>query len=371
MNPDSLGDRPIDPGGHESGLSIVELANTILRHWRMVVVIPVLLAMGVGIWSLQQKRTYLASGSFLPQSPDGRGGGGAAAIAQQFGVSIGNERPGQSPQFYVDLLRSRSVLREAVESEYTVLAEDGTVHRMTLIDFFEITEDGHPLPPWRRAVNELGRDISTSVSRTTGVVDIAVIAAQPLLAEQIAGRLLEILNSVHNEVRQNPAHEETRFITGRLEGAHAELTAAENALQRFLRLNRNYQNSPDLVFEHERLRRQVVIRQEVYTSLLRLQEQARLDAVRDTPLFTVIDHPSGTGEPRGRGTLKLILFGFLLGLFLAVSLAFIREAASSGHDAGDPEYREFRSLVRQAWKDVRHPGRWLRSGKRQVAHRGD
>jgi uncharacterized protein involved in exopolysaccharide biosynthesis len=368
MDVDSSG-RP-EPEWQDREISLVEIANTILRQWRMVLAVPLALAMVVGLWTLGQDRTYVASASFIPQGAEGRGGGGAAALAQQFGVSLGTERPGQSPQFYVDLLRSRTVLRDAVESEYQVPAEDGTIRRANLIELFDIEEGRSTLPPWRRAADELEDGISTSVARETGLVQLTVSASHPALAEQIAERLLEILDTFNTEVRQSRAQEESRFIGGRLTEAQAELRAVENALQDFLRQNREFRNSPELTFEHDRLQRQVAMRQEVYTSLLRSQEQARIDAVRDTPLFTVVDHPAGTAEPQGRGTVMRAILAFMLGIMVAVGVAFIREATRRGREAEDPHYREFQGLARQAWDDLRHPKRWVR-GEKRVAAGGD
>jgi uncharacterized protein involved in exopolysaccharide biosynthesis len=352
-------------------ISLVEIANTILRQWRVVLVVPLALALAAGLWSLGQDQTYAASTSFIPQAAEGRSGGGAAALAQQFGVNLGTERPGQSPQFYVDLLRSRAVLREAVESEYQVPAEDGTIRRADLIELFEVEADGNMAPAWRRAADRLRDRISTSVARETGLVQLTVSASHPALAEQIAERLLEILETFNTEVRQSRAQEEGRFIGGRLTEAQAELRAVENALQEFLRQNREFRNSPELTFEYDRLQRQVAMRQEVYSSLLRSQEQARIDAVRDTPLFTVVDHPAGTAEPQGRGTVLRAILAFMLGLMVAVAVVFIREATRRGRDSEDPHYREFQGLARQAWDDLRHPKRWVRRGEKRVAAAGD
>jgi uncharacterized protein involved in exopolysaccharide biosynthesis len=372
---DLRSDRDVPPGPEperqDDEISLVEIANTILRQWRMVLTIPLVLALAVGLWSLSRDRTYVASTSFLPQAAEGRSGGGAAALAQQFGVSLGSERPGQSPQFYVDLLRSRAVLREAVESEYQAPGTDGTTRRANLIELFGIEADGNVAPAWRRAADRLRNAISTSVARETGLVQLTVSASDPALAEQIAGRLLEILETFNTEVRQSRAQEEGRFIGGRLTEAQAELRAVENALQEFLRQNREFRNSPELTFEYDRLQRQVAMRQEVFTSLLRSQEQARIDAVRDTPLFTVVDHPAGTAEPEGRGTVVRAILAFMLGLMVAVLVAFIREASRRGLDAEDPEYREFHGLARQAWDDLRHPKRWLGRREKPVTAGGD
>lgn len=364
MNATPLSQPAIPPNDEE--ISLVEIANTVLRNWRVVVVVPVLLALVVGVWSLSRDRRFTASGSFMPQSAEGRTLSGAAALAQQFGVSLGSEGPGQSPQFYVDLLHSMTLLRQAVESEYQIPTEDGGTWTGTLVQYWELDGAGGSLPPWHRATEILSDDISASVARETGVVHLSVLSENPVLAERVAERLLELLNEFNLEVRQNRAEQEGRFIGGRKTEAQAELLAAEDALQDFLLQNRLFRNSPELVFTHDRLQRQVAMRQEVYTSLLRSEEQARIDAVRDTPLLTVIDHPAGTAEPQGRGTVKLAMLAFALGLMLAVFLAFVREAARRSRQTKDPHYREFEGLARELWADLRNPARWMRWREKTV-----
>lgn len=352
----------------EDEISLVEIINAILRNWRVVVVLPALLVVVVAVWSLTRERTYVASASFIPHTVETGGAGGAADLAQQFGVSLGTQRPGQSPQFYVDLMRSRTVLREVVEAEYQVATADGQVWTGTLVDYWDLREKPAPVPPWRRATEMLGEKISASVRRETGVFQLAVSADHPLLAEQIAGKLLELLNQFNLEVRQSRALDEGRFITARMQEAGAELLAAENALQDFLRQNRQFQNSPELTFEYDRLQRQVLMRQEVYTSLLRSQEQTRLDAVRDIPLFSLIDDPAGSAQPQGRGTILSVLLAFVVGLMLAAFVAFVRETTRRSRETNDPHYREFRHLARRVLSDIRHPDRWLRPGDR-ASHR--
>lgn len=345
---------------HDDEISLVEVANTILRHWRVVVFLPVLFALVAGVWSYNQERSYAASASFMPQGAGGRGATGVSALAQQFGFNLGAEQPGQSPQFYVDLLRSRALLRQAVEAEYQIPTDEGRLWSGTLVQYWELDEEEGLLPPWRRATETLRDAMSESVNLQTGVVQLTISSAHPVLAERIAERLVDLLNEYNLAVVRRRAQEEGRFISGRMTEAQAELRAAEGAVEEFLRQNREFRNAPELMFEHDRLQRQVVIRQEVYTSLLRSHEQARIDAVQDIPLFTVIDHPAGTAEPQGRGTIMRGVLGFLLGLLVAVFVAFFAEAARKRRNSEDPRYREFQMLAREAWNDVWHPGRWVR-----------
>lgn len=349
-------------------ITLLELASAVLRHWRLVILLPLLFGFLAGAFALLEDRTYSASASFVPQGTENRGGGGASAIAQQFGVSLGADRPGQSPQFYADLLRSRVILRQALESIYEITTEEGEVQRARLIDIYVGDDSEVDAESWREAISDLRSEISASVDRETGVVDFVVSAGHPGLAEQVAARLLELLYQFNTEARQSRAQEEGRFIDLRLTEVRSELLAAEAALQRFLSQNREIGNSPELLFEHERLQRQVVMRQDVYTSLLRAREEARVDAVRDTPLFTVIDHPAAALE--GRGVVRRTFLALILGLMIAVFIAIAAEFIRRGRRADNSDYREFQSVVRQVCDDVRNPGRWLRGREKKAKKAG-
>lgn len=351
----------------ETETSLIEVVNGLLRNWRAVLAFPFVLAVAVGAVSLSQSRTYAATASFVTQSVETRELSGAAVLAQQFGISLGTDGAGQAPQFYEDLLRSVTILRRAIETEYHVRSEAGESRRATLVQHWRLNEQDDPTPAWRRGVDRLRRSISTSVRRETGVIELTVFADDPLLAEQIATRLLELLNDHNLAVRQARAQGEADFVTGRLAEAQGELRTAEDALEAFLRENRDFSNSPNLTFQHDRLQRQVLALQEVYTALLRAREQARLDGMRDTPVLQIIDSPAGSSQPQSRNTALRTVIAFLLGLLLAIGLSTVREAGRRARLNNDPYYEEFGQLVRSLWSDIRHPRRWLGRKREDVA----
>jgi uncharacterized protein involved in exopolysaccharide biosynthesis len=356
----NLPDAP-NAGSSDDAVSVLEIGAAMLRHWRMVLLLPLTLAIAAGIWSVTRERTYVATASLIQKGGDSRAGGGAAALAQQFGVSIGGTQSNESPMFFMDLLRSKALLRKTVEATYDIKGETGP-WRGTLIQYWHVEADG-TVPAWLSATGRLRDAVQPVVNRETGVLTFTVSTTNPELSEQVAGKLLELLNDFNLEVRQGRALDEGRFIGGRASEAEKKLVAAEVALRDFLRSNRQYQSSPELVLEHDRLERTVMMRQEVYTSALRSQEQASIDAVRDTPLFTVIDPPAGSSMPMSRGTVTKAMSGFVVGLLLSLLLAVTQDLMKRRKVSANPQSEEIRRLVRQLRADLLRPSRWF--GRRQ------
>lgn len=341
--------------GRAGEIPVVEMANIALRYRRSLVAIPLGLAFLVGVFTILTPRDYVATASFMPQANEVSST--ASTIARQFGVALPTEQPGQSPEFYDDLLNSRTLLSQALDSEYRIPQPGGGVRTATLLELWTADEGGAP-PPWHIAVRRLRNMLSTSVARGTGVIELSVTADNPELATQIVERLLALLNQFNLEVRQSQALEEGRFVAQRVEVAREELLQAERAVEEFLTQNRSFDNSPELRFEYERLQGHLAIRQELYSGLLRSQEEARINAVRDTPVLTVIDQP--VARPEERGLVLRVALALFVGLLIAFARALFLGTARTSADADDARYAEFRRLLRESWADLRRPQQWLR-----------
>jgi uncharacterized protein involved in exopolysaccharide biosynthesis len=336
-------------------LSLYGLINALLAHRKLIIAFVLVLTAALVGWGLLRPTEYASSISFFPQTSDAPQGG-AIALAQQFGINVGGGGGGHSPQFYADLLESREMMRRVLAADYSAALDiQGPASLYTLWDL----EDEH------RAVRHLRGLTAVRVSRETGVISVSVRTENPAIGEEILAKLLAELQTFNLETRQSQARAEARFADQRLEEAQEELIAAERDLQQFLRANRQFRNSPDLVFEHDRLQRQVMLRQELVTSLTQSFERARIDAVRDTPVITVLGSPEGSAAPVRRYLIVRgvvgILLGFGLGAMIAITLYYMRRIRA----ANGSEYEEFLALRRQAAGDLRRPGRLLRGRKRR------
>jgi uncharacterized protein involved in exopolysaccharide biosynthesis len=210
------------------------------------------------------------------------------------------------------------------------------------------------------AIDRLEKDLELSPSTRTNVVNVRASASSPELAQQLNRRLLALLGEFNLRRRQSRASEERRFAEERLSSVKAELRVAEDRLQTFLQSNRDYENSPSLVFSYERLQADVVLLRQVVLTLQQSAEQAKIEEVRDTPTITLVESSSLPVRPDGRGTIKFALIGAFLGTFLGIAIAFVRETLSRPRVRATSDYEEFVRLRREALADLLHPWRAFR-----------
>ena len=344
------------------GGTILTALNALLRQRVLVLGCALLLGALAATWTFSRERTYTSSSSFMPEGRQSAVGG----LAAQLGLSLPGTSGTDSPEFYADLLKSHEILGAAVTTAYTI---PGVLPRpTTMVDLYRVKGE---TPALRRdeAIKRLEKDVDVAISARTSVVTVKVSASTAELAQRLNQRLLELLSDFNLRRRQSRASEERRFAEERLGTVKAELRVAEDRLQTFLQSNRDYQHSPSLVFSYERLQADVMLLRQVVSTLQQSAEQAKIEEVRDTPTVTAVERPTLPVRPDSRGTVKFALIGLVLGTFLGMGLAFVRETISRPSLRETSDYEEFVRLRHEAFTDLMHPWKALRRRRARPAER--
>jgi uncharacterized protein involved in exopolysaccharide biosynthesis len=301
-------------------------------------------------WQLFLPVRYTAYASFIGQSK--RGASPLAGFAAQFGLTGIAADGAQSPQFFDDLVTSPGVLRDVVTSQYNFI-ENGRPRAGTLVDIYDL--DSREKTPEavrvENAVKHLNKQISTSLAPKTGLISLMVKAPNPDLAVQILNAIIQKVDAVNLRLRQTQAQADRQFAELRVGELRAELHAAEDRLQDFMQSNKDFRSSPRQTIEHDRLDREVEMRQQVYGSMAAAYEQDRIESVRDNPVVTIVDAPIRPAKPDSKGVGKGLVIGAVLGGLLTLLGIYLREArvqrpltAEASAVSGGPKIYEAASI---------------------------
>lgn len=299
MSEESLArtDGPVSDGAVSpdatAGLAFAEWLARVINDWRLLArTVAVIVVLAI-VAMLVIPPTYRGRASFLAVTlSHGSIPAQFAGVAAQLGISP-NVDPGTTPPFYAELVVSRGFLTDLAMSRYAdprrragaTPAPDDSV---TLV---QLLEPGvhDPRKALDKTLRKLDKDVDVTPDTRTNLVAIAVTLRWPTLARNVANRILTLVNTFNVTKRESRAHLERAFVQSRLAEAETDSRRTEDSLRDFYERNRIWQQSPANTIEEARLRRRVTIANEVYMTLRREFETARVEEVNDQPVITVVD----------------------------------------------------------------------------------
>lgn len=302
----------------EIDVRLLTVARTITDHSHRILAATLAGAAILATVALLTPRRYSSQATFAPHSrslPTSLSG-----LAGQLGVDLSSATdPTESPAFYVDLIRSPTVLGDVVDSAHA----HATQQSRDVATIFGVHEDD---PALRReeAITRLRDHVRAFATLKTGMVTFVVTAPTPSDAYTLTNAILARTGRFSIERRQRRARADYEFSEQRVRAAADSLRRAEDRLQVFLSENRRYSDASVAKVEADRLQRDVNMQQQIYTSLSEAAERALVEQLRSTPMITVIETPEPPSRPEPRGLIPLTLLGAAVGAIVWAFVMFLQ-----------------------------------------------
>lgn len=335
---------PGEAGEEGPPLRILPIVNALLRRRWTVVLWATAFAATAAAWTLLASPTWTATARFLPTK--------ASAVSSRI-TAIAGGSPSAAPEddagssdYYVMLVQSPAFLARVAQR---AVVADGTVPR----PLTEVLGGGGGSESMdaqsRRAVAALQAQVSISVARAAvagapRVLTLQVVAGQPRLAADIAQAILDQIDEHNASARANRARSNREFVDAQARKAKSELDAATDAVAEFEAKNRRAE-APRIRAEQERLARQVRVLEEVYVTLTKQLELAKVEEEESRPTIEVLQRPeqplARTSPRRSQTVVLATAVGLLWGCIWALASERMRRS-----DPEDPDAIEFRNHVR-------------------------
>jgi uncharacterized protein involved in exopolysaccharide biosynthesis len=322
--------------------SLLRLAAASLRHKVFILGCGLLGAAIAAAVSLVVTPRYRSGVTIaLEERQAGPATTGLAALASQFGA--GSFVGTRSLQFYAEVVTGRDLLTQVALDTFPDPEHPG--QSRPLLDILHVPGKT-PAQRIAAAVDRLQTGaVKTTTNDRTGMISISVDLPFPALAAQVAARLHDHLEQFNTDTRRSSAGERRRFAEREFTRAQNELAGTEATLRGFLEGNRGGLDVPRLSYERQRLERRVRIAEDVFASMARELQDARIAEVRDLPVFTLVEAPEVPLQRAYPLRKRMTLLGLLLGLAFGVGVVAVRATGWSARTLDPEGYRELRSAL--------------------------
>ena len=266
---------------------------------------------------------YRSHASILPSGSRDRLSG-LMDIAGQFGVGGSASADENSSALYPSILRSDLVRDGILKQQYEIVSQ-GNHRTIQLPEYFD-TDDPTELR------SSLSRTTSIGEDKKLGIIRLGVETTDPQLSQAVLSEYLTQLETYLRFKRRSQARENEIYLTDQRALRSIELAQAEDSLQQFMKVNRNWRTSsdPQLQTELARLRREAELQVKTYLLLSQQLELARLEVQKDIPIVRVLDEPSLPTRKSGpRRTFTTMLAG-CLAFLVTISWLFVRNLWRQG-----------------------------------------
>jgi uncharacterized protein involved in exopolysaccharide biosynthesis len=288
-------------------------ARQLWRHRVFAAVVILLTASGGFVAARTRSPYFIARATIFPPPMDGSIGGiGLASVAGLVGNLGLNTGDASLFPLYETFTFSRTILADLLN-----LRLDDVGYNGTLLQRFQLgSGDANQL--LEAGMDKVSKRLRFDVDKKTGVVTISYLDSNPNIAAEVVNHVVDALNHLDVQTATRRAGEKRQFIEKRMNESARTLANAESQLEEFRQQNLRIGNSPELLLDQARLERELDIEQQIYLTLRREYELARIDEERSVPVVNVLDRAVPPVAPAGPSLLKFTAAAGFLGACLVV-----------------------------------------------------
>jgi len=164
------------------------------------------------------------------------------------------------------------------------------------------------------AVKDLLNDYSATKDSKTGIVTITIEVPSPELSRDVVTLALAELDKALAEQTMTKSRQMALFLDSRIKDAKNELSAKEKEYIAFSNISRNYETSldPAIRVQGARLDADLSLDRQVITQLVTQYENAVIQENNDTPVMSVMEHPTLPFQKSSPGRSAMSLAAFIL-----------------------------------------------------------
>ena len=320
----------------ENPIQILAIVNTLLRRRWMIAGWTFALVVAVGLYTFFiATPTYSASAVFLPLNPPSMSDRMSSVAGPG---SMQGQDPDQNttPEYYMALLSSQTFLTKLMGEKFNIqelgtsvaLIDYVSTRKDDLLDSFQIEGSDQQVRMQRGAAKlEKMLKITSGKSKSltsAPLLTITVTTSEAQLSADIANALLKLFITYNQGARNLMAIDNRKFVELQLKESEELLKSAESTLVEFNSRNRKI-STPELQTEKDRLVRTVKVQEEVFITLKKQLELAKIREQENQITIEVLETATAPIKKTSPNRSQNVIFAGVFGIFLFGALALVLE----------------------------------------------
>lgn len=236
-------------------------------------------------------------------------------------LGLGGAQAKDPIDILADIVKTNTFLKLIASKPYR---SERLGRQASLMEIYGIKGETQALKDWA-LIESLKKKIDFSTDKHSGVLFIEVTTPEPKLCKDLADTLIADLNAYYRQLVSSKKTSYRSFLENRVTEAAATLRESEDRLRSFKERNLLSSNSPEIFLLQARYQRDIRINEELFLTLRKEFEMAKLDEHKDMPAVDVIDAPEVPIFKTAPMKRKIVTFFSFVGLIAGAVLAIVLE----------------------------------------------
>ncbi|WP_019988365.1 hypothetical protein [Rudanella lutea] len=341
---------PVKPQQRESDSDEIEIRLSdivyfLKRNRLLIAVGGIVGALLSGIIAFSQRNEFTSVITVMPEVQQKASNiGSLGSLAGLAGIdvtSLAGSSDAIRPDLYTNVTQSVPFNLELLRQNVKSVESNKPVSLLNYIDeteksWFEFGNEANDDLP-RKASGELlqltkdqeekvkilQKRIAVIYDKKSSIVTIQSVMTDPIVAAMTAQYTLQYLTDYITSYRTEKARKEVSFLAEQMKQARERYQAAEFALSSYRDRNRSlFLNTAKI--EEQRIQADYMLAQDVYNTLSKQYETAKIKVAESTPIFKVLEPARVPLKKSGPQRSIMILAGSIIGVFTVIIVQLLR-----------------------------------------------
>ncbi len=299
---------------------ILPLVRILYLRKRLVFGLAIVSGLSAGGVSLLLPESFTTTATLYPaKQSEPQGLSNLLSLGEK--VGLGGMQAKDPIDILADIVKTSTFLRGIAGKQYYSSRLGGFSN---LLEIYRIKGETPELRDYY-LIQTLQKRINFSTDKHSGVLYIDVTAPEAKLSKDLADTLILYLNNYYRKLVSSKKTSYREFLEQRVGEAEATLRESENQLRSFKEKNSLASTAPELMLLQLRFQRNIRIDEELFLTLRKEFEMAKLEEHKDMAAVDVLDAPElplFKTTPQKR---KIVMFFSFMGLLAGSVLAFALE----------------------------------------------
>jgi len=310
------------PTPNQGIMITLKYLDLFIWHWKWIGGCCFSIVLITALYTLTLEPVYIASTILRPSNVSDELANKLTMLAGRFGIPGASKK--DSPQLLVLIIKSRDFIDLLAKKNFYSPKEKKW---KTLPQIYGVVIENDSLLQSFELYNILKYAINAELDEITQTLTISVSANEPALAADIGNAVILELKNFTNQLSISKSHGDRLFIEARLLETHRQLKEAENKATTFREKNRKIGNSPQRQLDLDRLLREVKIQEEIFITLTREHEVAKIQENKQAYLLDVLERPRPPVVKSAPLRTKMVIMSGIIAFFIGIGSIIFFEYA--------------------------------------------